>query len=190
MDCSQQGPWCAPNVRARILHREFPSIAGPERSEVAYRTSEGVMVSESSVVRELNDFFSQCAFLKQWTENGTVESKAGSKTQHVQPFDLYLVSIEPIVVLGIERQNPKASGLDRPDLVPYVWLFSPYLASPIEVKTSLAYHKGAKIVWFAPNVDHELHRVDLQNGAASFTVSGKTHFKLAPQGARLAATRI
>jgi hypothetical protein len=184
-DTGERGPWCAPNVRSRVFYRDLPSVAGPQHGEVAYEDTSGVKRSEHSFRHELNDYFIQCAFIKKWPEGGTV----GSTRQHHAPFDLCLVSMEPTVIVGVERRDPGVSSLDRPDITKYVWLGTPHLVNPIEVRTTLPYHKGARVVWFSPAEDHELHRLDLEPGKASFAIGKIVQISVAVDGARLVTSR-
>jgi hypothetical protein len=97
--------------------------------------------------------------------------------------------MDPTVIVGVERRNPKVSALNSSATKKYVFVGSTHLLGFIEVRTTLPYFKGAKVVWFSPEEDHELHRVDLGAGTASFTVGKVTQITVAIEGPLLATSR-
>jgi hypothetical protein len=184
-DTGEHGPWCAPNKRARVFYRTVASVAGPQQGEVSYENNSGVKKSKLSFGHELDEYFGQCAFINQWPQHGTVNSVS----QHEPPFDLCLVAMDPTVIVGVERRNPKVSALDSPAKKAYVFVGSTHLLGFVEARTTLPYYKGAEVVWFSPEEDHELHRLDLGAGTASFTVGKVARITVAIEGPLLATSR-
>jgi hypothetical protein len=184
-DTGVQGPWCAPDSRGRVFYRSWPTVNGPRQGEVAYADASGSKKSQRSFSQELNDYFRRAKFIKEWREGGTV----GSVRQHFSPFDLCLVSMDPTVIIGVQRKDPNVSSLDSPATKKYVFVRSPYLDHFIEVRTTLPYHSGAKVVWFSPAVDDDLHDLDLKEGKGSFTIDQQTQISVAADGAQLTTSR-
>jgi hypothetical protein len=184
-DTGQQGPWCAPNAQARVFCSELVSVAGPQQDQRAYESKSGVKHSEVSFLHELDEYFSKCTFISQWPARGTINSVR----QHKSPFDLCFVSMEPTVIVGVERQDPKVSALDSPARKKCLFLSSTHLTDFIQVRTTLPYHVGAGVVWFSPAEDHDLHRIDLGTGTATFTIGEVGQITVAVEGGLLITSR-
>ena len=167
----------------RGFFRVLPSIDRTV-TEVAYESSSGAKQSEGSFWRELDDYFSQCAFIENWPRRGSVNGVP----QHESPFDLCLVSMEPTVIVGIDRQGSKVTAR-HPGLPGFRFVGAKHLLGFIEVRTTLPYHDHANVVWFSPAVDHELHRLDLGGGKASFAVGKSTQLTVAVEGSGLVTSR-
>jgi len=164
---------------------DFLGAPNPQ-GEVAYASKTGGKKVELSFWQELDKYFGRCTFINQWPEsNGAVDGVR----QHLSPFDLCLVSMNPTVIVGVERQDPKASSLDSPATKKYVFLGSTFLVDFIEARTTLPYHPGAKVVWFSPDVDYDLHQFDLGAGTASFTIRKKEQITVTVDGSQLATSR-
>jgi hypothetical protein len=164
-DSDLQGPWCAPNTRARIYYRNLPGFEKP-LTEVAYADKSGRKIDLHSFRHELDEYFEKCAFIRQWPKAGTVNGV----TQHQPPFDLWLVSMDPTVIVGVEKPDPKKSTLGPTDPVAYRRVSSIALLSHIIAWTTLPYHRGAEVVWFSPSKDYDLHPIDLKSESARFAI--------------------
>ncbi len=186
-DTGEEGPWCAPNTRARVFYRTVDFLGAPNpQEEVAYACKSGGKKVNVSSWRELDSYFGKCTFIKQWPEsNGTVNGVR----QHLSPFDLCLVAMNPTVIVGAARQDTRVSSLDSPATKKYVFIGSTFLDGFIEVRTILPYHPGAKVVWFSPAVDYDLHQIDLGAGTASFTISKNEQITVTVEGAQLSTLR-
>ena len=194
-----QGPWCAAGRRARVFSKTFSSINGPRETIWAYESKRGFKQDSGGFVRELNEYFSKCTFIKQWHKWGTIGGPNGTSTPNYEsPFDLYLVSMNPTVVVGVDKKarvvgvgkkarsdNPTDS-LSTPK-VGFVW--SRYVCGPIAVATVLQYRPRAKVVWLSPAVDYDLHQVDLTSGTASFPIGDNEQITVAVEGEKLATSR-
>ncbi len=160
-DTGEEGPWCAVGERARTFSRTVDRFMAPNpQEEVAYESKSGVRRNRLEIYHELDEYCSKCTFINQWPKHGSV----GSVANHESPFDLYLVSMNPTVVVGVENKARKAT--DSPYIKGGI-VGSQYLLAPIAVRTTLLYPPDAKVVWFSPAVDHDLHQIDLTTGTAS-----------------------
>lgn len=139
----------------------------------------------------MDKYFSTCTFIKQWTEsNGTTSDlKYGPVKQHISPFDLCLVSMNPTVIVGVEKKDPKASSLNSPYTKKYLFIGTTFLDDPIEVRTILPYHPSAEVVWFAPDFGDKLHQIDLGTGTASFAINKKEQITVTVEGSELKTIR-
>lgn len=183
-DTGKQGPWCAPNSRARVLYRTVDALGAPNpQSETAFENEAGVKKTRLSFWRELDEYLDRCAFIDEWPADGTVDSV----TQHKSPYDFYLVSMDPTIVIGVERENSESTTLIDPAM-PFVG--STHLSGHIEVRTTLPYHAGATVVWFSPAESHQLHKLDVGDGTASFTIPGQARISVAVEkGTELVTSR-
>jgi hypothetical protein len=165
-DPGLQGPWCAPNTRARIYYRNLPGIDRRD-SKIAYADKSGRKIDTLSFLHELDEYFGKCTFIRQWPKAGTINGV----TAHQPPFDLWLVSMDPTVIVGVQKPDPKKSALGPTDPVAYRQVHSTALPSPIVAWTTLPYHRGAEVVWFSPSTDYDLHPIDLKSGSVRFAIS-------------------
>jgi hypothetical protein len=185
-DTGEKGPWCASETRARVFYRTVDYFMAPNpQGEVAYEDKSGTKRNSVAFWQELDKYFSRCTFINQWSEHGTVDSVGN----HNSPFDLYLVSMNPTVVVGVEKKDHNVSSMDSPYIKKYVFVGSTYLLDPVEVITTLPYHSGAKVVWFSPAVDYDLHQIDLGTGAASFLIDKKEQINVVLDEAQLTTLR-
>jgi hypothetical protein len=152
---------------------------------VAYANASGSKKSQRSFSQELNDYFRRAKFIKEWPEGGTV----GTVRQHFSPLDLCLVSMDPTAIIGVQRKDPNVSSLHSPATKKYVFIGSPYLDHFIEVRTTLPYHSGARVVWFSPAVDDDLHDLDLRGGEGSFAIGKQARISVAVDGEQLTTSR-
>ena len=184
-DTGAQGPWCAPATRSKVFSRSWATFNGPRDGEVGYSNASGVKKSGISLSRELDDYFSRCSFINQWPAGGTV----GLVRQHDSPFDLCLVSIDPTVIVGVERQDLKVRSFHSPARKGHVFTSSAHLLGFIEVRTTLPYHSGARVIWFSPGVDYDLHQLDPGAGTGTFAVGEQAQFSIVVDGEQLTTLR-
>ena len=185
-DTGRPGPWCAPGVRAHIFYRTVDSFGAPNpQGRMALAGKSGAKESEFSFLHELDAYFGRCTFINQWPAHGTTDSYP----THQSPFDLCMVSMNPTVIMGIERQNPNVSSLGSADTWGPAFIGSSYLLEPIVIRTELPYHSGAKVVWFSPAVDYDLHQLDLASGTASFAIGKGEQIVVVVDGAQLTTSR-
>jgi hypothetical protein len=194
-----QGPWCAAGRRARVFSKTFSSFNGPRQTIWAYESKSGFKHDSGEFARELNEYFSKCTFINQWHKRGTIGSTNGTSTPNYEsPFDLYLVSMNPTVVVGVDKRAriaavDKKARSDNPTdslstpKVGFVW--STYVCGPIDVATVLQYHPGAKVVWLSPAVDNDLHQVDVTSGTASFPIGNNEQITLSVDDTKLVTAR-
>lgn len=185
-DTGQRGPWCAPDTQAHVVYRTVDSIGVPNpQGEMALVGKSGAKQREVSFWHELDGYFAKCTFINQWPIHGTVNSIPS----HELPFDLCLVSINPTVVVGAERQDPKVSAFWPLDKAGCSFIGSTFLIDEIAVRPSVPFHRGAKVIWFSPAVDHDLHQLDLTSGTASFAIGNGEEIVIAVDGPQLKTAR-
>jgi hypothetical protein len=191
-DTGEEGPWCAAGRRARVLSRNVNPVGAPNpHSQLAFEDSLGMKKDGLSFWHELDEYFSRCAFIQPWPARGTIGSPSGdSVTQHESPFDFYLVSMDPTVIVGVDRQPPKPIPPEFPKRKWDVFVGSKYLVGFIAVRTKIPYRPGFQVVWFSPAADHQLHKLDLKSGTASFMVGQKARITAGVEGdAQLVTSR-
>ena len=182
----QSGPWCAPRAQAHVFYRTINSFGMPNpQGEMAFVGKSGFKQNSIEFWHELDKYFGKCTFLNQWPAHGTTDS---IPTREI-PFDLYLVSMNPTVIVGVERQNPELSALGSVDKWGCPIIGSTYLINYIAVRTNLPYRSGAKIIWFSPAIDLELHQLDLTLGSTSITIDKNEHITVASDGTQLTTLR-
>jgi hypothetical protein len=185
-DTGQAGQWCAPGVQARVFCRTVDSLGAPNpQGQMALAGKSGVKTRADSFYHELDAYFGECTFINQWPTHGTTDSIPS----HEVPFDMCLVSMDPTVIVGAERQDPKVSSFWPMNKSPYPFIGSSSLVDEIAVRTTVPYHLGAKVFWFSPAVDHDLHQIDLTSGAASFTITKREQIAVIVDGAQLKTSR-
>ena len=185
-DTGQSGSWCAPGVRGYVFYRTVDSFGAPNpQGRMALVGRSGVKESEFSFHHELDDYFGRCSFIKRWPSHGTTDSYP----THQSPFDLCMVSMNPTVIMGVERQNPDVSSLGPVTSWRCAFVGSSYLLDEIAIRTELPYHPGAKMVWFSPAVDFDLHQIDLTSGAACFTIGKNEQIGVVIDGAQVMTSR-
>ena len=185
-DTGQPGPWCAPNTRGHIFYRTVNSLGmSNPQGEMALAGKSGVKKSEFSFYHELDAYFGKGTLINQWPAHGTIDSHP----THQSPFDLCMVSMNPTVIMGVERQNPEVSSLGPVPTWGCAFVGSSFLLDPIAIRTELPYHPGAKVVWFSPVIGYDLHQIDLTSGTASFTIDKNEQIAVVVDGARLTTSR-
>ena len=185
-DSGRQGPWYAPGMQAHVFYRTVDSMAMPNpQGEMALAGQSGVKTKGVSFLHELDEYFGKCKFIDQWPTHGTVNSIP----QHEVPFDLCLISMNPTVIVGAERQNPKASSFWPLNKSGFAFINSTFLIDPIAVRTTIPYHLGAKVIWFSPVVDHNLHQLDLTSGTASLAIGKNELVVVEVDGTQLVTSR-
>ena len=190
-DTGKPGPWCAPNTQARVLYRtvDAPWLPNPQ-SEMAFVGKSGGKKSDISFWNELDDYFLHCPFIEQWPAHGRVGTRDGhSIPEHELPFDLCLVSMNPTVIIGSERQDPKVSSFWPLDKSSCAFIGSTFLLDKIAVRTTVPYHAGAKVIWFSPSADQVLHELALTSGTASFVVCTNVEISVVVDGTELKSLR-
>jgi len=155
------------------------------QGQVAFVGKSGIKKMGVSFWHELDQYFGRCKFIDQWPTHGTVNSIPS----HEVPFDLCLVSMTPTVIVGVERQDPKVSSFWPLDKSRERFVGSTFLIDPIAVRTTIPYYPGARIIWFSPAVDYNLHEIDLKPGTASFMISKGEQIFLSVDGAQLKTVR-
>lgn len=169
-DTGEVGPWCATGRQARVLSRTVNPIGAPNpQTQLAFEDGLGRKQEEGSLWRKLDEYFSQCTFIQEWPTRGTINSVA----QHEAPFDFYMISINPIVIMGVDRQPLQSVPPKLSRRKCEVFVGSKHLVGFIAVRTKIPYRPGLHVVWFSPDADHELHELDLKDGIAGFTVGEK-----------------
>jgi hypothetical protein len=185
-ETGQAGPWCAPGEQAHVFYRTVDSFGAPNPlGQMALAGRSGVKTSEFAFYHELDTYFGRCTFINQWSTHGTVDSIPS----HEVPFDMCLVSIDPTVIVGAQRQDPKVSSFWPMNKSPYPFIGSSFLVDEIAVRTTVPYHSGAKVFWFSPAVGYDLHQIDLTSGAASFTINKHDQIAVIVDGAQLTTSR-
>ena len=185
-DSGRPGPWYAPGMQAHVFYRTVNSFGMPNpQGEMAFAGKSGVMTRDVSFWHELDEYFSKCRFIDQWPTHGTVNSISS----HEPPFDLCLVSMNPTVIVGAERQNPKMSSFWALDKSEFAFIGSSFLIDPIAVRTTIPYHPGAKVIWFSPAVDYDLHQLDLSSATASFAIGKNEQIVVVVDGPQLTTSR-
>ena len=179
-DSSKAGPWCAPGRQAHVFYRSVNSFGAPKpQDEMALEGKSGVKTRDVSFWHELDRYFGKCRFIDQWPTHGTVNSIPS----HQIPFDLCLVSMNPTVIVGAERQDPKVSSFWPLDKSKFAFIGSTFLIDPIAVRTTIPWYQGAKVIWFSPAVDYDLHQLDLTSGTASFAIGKSEQIGVVVDGA-------
>jgi hypothetical protein len=185
-DVGEQGPWCAPSTRARVFCRTVNQfMASNEQGQAAYASSSGIKRSSVSFGQELDSFFVKSTFIDQWPDSNFF---VNSIRQHLSPYDLCLVSMSPTVIVGVEKDR-KESSLNSTYAKKHHFIGSTFLVDSIEVRTTLPYHFGARVVWFSPASGYDLHQLDLETGTASFAISEKEQIKVTVEGTELMTLR-
>jgi hypothetical protein len=185
-ETGQPGPWCAPSMQAHVFYRTVDSFGAPNpQGRMALAGKSGVMTSEFSFHHQLDAYFGMCRFIDQWPTHGTVDSIPS----HELPFDLCLVSMNPTVIVGAERQNPKVSSFWPLDKSEFTSIGSTFLIDPIAVRPTIPFHPGAKVIWFSPAVDNDLHQLDLTSGTASFAIGKNEQIVVVVVGSQLTTSR-
>jgi hypothetical protein len=170
---------------------DFIGLPSPQ-VEAAFVGRWGGKKNYLSVWRELDRYFWSCPFIRQWPTRGLIGTTDGyTIAQHDLSFDLCLVSINPTVVIGSEREDPKVSSFWPLTRTSYSYSFvrSTFLFEPIAVLTTVPYHQGAKVFWFSPAVDYDLHQIDLTSGAASFKIGKREQIAVIVDGVELKTSR-
>lgn len=163
----QLGPWMGPGRRGFEVERSLFTVDLP-RYENGYAGKWGIwgrVVGGDSVMRKLDRYFHNCKFIKQWPEDGIY----ASTQSYDSPYRLYLVSLHPMIIVGVKRTKPSAPWRDdiiRNCVVAY------HIGGPIRVRTTFPYRLGSSVVWFSPRSDYILHRLSLKTGAAYFPIAG------------------
>jgi hypothetical protein len=133
-DVGKPGPWCAPDTRARVFYRTVNSFGMPNaQDEMALVGKSGEKRISVSFWRELDEYLSKCSFINKWPSFGTVNSIPS----HHTPFDLCLVSMNPTVIVGVEKQDPKVSAFWPLSTSGYAFIGSTHLMDPIAVGTTI-----------------------------------------------------
>ena len=185
-DTGQQGPWCAPGMRGHVFYRTVDSFGAPNpQDRMALTGKSGAKTSEFSFHHELDAYFGRCTFVNGWPAHETVDSIPS----HELPFDLCLVSMNPTVIVGAERQNTKVSSFWPLDKSGFAFIGSSFLIDPIAVRTTIPYHPGAKVIWFSPAVDYDLHQLDLTSGTGSFAIGRSEQIVVLVDRAQLTTSR-
>jgi len=185
-DKGQLGSWCASDTQARVYYRTVNSIGmSNPQDEIALAGKSGAKHSTFSFHADLDNYFGRCTFISQWPKHGTTDTFS----TYEPPFDFYLVSINPIVVVGVERQNPQMSALGRMDTWDCESIWSSYLLNPIAIRTKAPYYRSANVVWFSPAVDGDLHHLDMTSSAASFKITKDDQITVVVDGAQLTTSR-
>ena len=185
-DSGRPGPWYAPGMQAHVFYRTVNSFGMPNpQGEMALAGKSGVKTRDVSFWHELDEYFGKCRFIDQWPTHGTVDSIPS----HELPFDLCLVSMNPTVIVGAERQNPKVSSFWPLDKSEFAFIGSTFLIDPIAVRTTIPYHSGAKVIWFSPAIGYDLHQLDLASGTASFAIGKSEQIVVVVDGAQLTTSR-
>ena len=132
----QQGPWCAPGRRAVLYTRMHDAYMLPgAQVQEAWSTGTSRKRFTSFVEEELNRWFGPSPLVASWPATG---GHIGEITQRKAPFDLYLVAIDPIVLVGVP-------GTGRPPAGERTAVFSPYLHDLIPVATELHVGKAPSV---------------------------------------------
>jgi hypothetical protein len=185
-DTGQPGPWCAQGAQAHMFYRTVDSFGAPNaQGQMALAGKSGGKNSQVSFYHELDKYFAKCTFINQWPTHGFVNSIPS----HQSPFDLCMVSMNPTVIMGVERKNPEVSSLGPVSTWGCAFIGSTFLRDPIAIRTSLPYHVGAKVIWFSPALDYDLHQLDLTSGVASFPISRSEQIAVTVDGAELKTSR-
>jgi len=185
-DTGRPGPWCEPGVRAHIFCRTVNSPGMPNpQSEMALAAESEAKETAFSFSHELDLYFGKCVFIKRWPARGTT----GAYPTYDPPFDLCMVSMNPMVIMGIERQNPKVSSFGPANTWGPAFISSSYLLEPIAIRTNLPYHSGAKVICFSPAIDNDLHEINLASGTASFAIGNGEQINVFVEGAQLMTSR-
>lgn len=185
-DTGSPGPWCAPDTRAHVFHRTVDAIGwSAPHGEMAFAGKSGFKKNGESLREDLDKYFCKCTFINEWP----IVGESDSFQCHKSPFDLCLVSINPIVVVGVEKQDPNASALSPLIRSGCATVMPESLVGEIPISISIPYYPNAKIVWFSPAVDRELHSLDVASGTNSFKIRRNEQMIVTVEGGQLTTSR-
>jgi len=132
-------PWCAPGQRAVIYDRTYDAymMSGPH-TQIAFSTGGIWKTRRHKLSSQLDRYFSSSPIVDAWPRSG---DHVGQRALVRSPYDLYLVSIDPIVIIGVK-------GDDLP-VVPYsahTSISARPLLGRVDVGTDLPLHSVSEII--------------------------------------------
>jgi hypothetical protein len=110
----------------------------------------------------------------------------GDVKEHVSPFALYLISINPTIILGVEKDDKQIPSTQQ-GKEPFI--SSTFLDDLIMIRINPPYKAGAKVIWFAPSMDNKLHQIDLAAGTANFAINKREQITITVEGSELKTMR-
>jgi len=166
VDC----PWRAPGIKAKAYTRPVQAVFMSDHvgNETAYGDDgfRSYKIEQEELTKELDKYFRNCEFIKKWSPTG---SRIDNIIVRNSPYDLYLVSITPTIIVGVSKNTLSQQDNFYFQRIP---LRTYHLSDEIIVTTSIPYRTTSEIIWLFPKRDNELHCLDLANGTAFITING------------------
>ncbi len=171
------GPWCAANKRATVQSRRYKpgwlEVANPSRTYLRYGWRRRIWVVD--LQREFSrDYFTRTDFWQAWPA-GRVTYSIPDPNQpsgrrdipgRDSPFRFYLVSIFPIVLIGVPDSGDLFSEPEKGYLDPLALNFYGLRFSErVWIRTQFPTSHDAQLVYFAPKLSMELETLDLVSGS-------------------------
>jgi hypothetical protein len=177
---SISGPWCAPEERSVVYTRTHDAYMLPgAQQQTAFSTRSSRNIGRSSIGEQIDELLAPSEILASWPGSG---SHYGNIEQRKPPFDLYLVAIDPIVLIGV-------SGTTRPVFNGQA-VFSACLRDVVRVSTELPLPTGDSIMFFRSD-QNRLKATSLQITTVPLSVSldRNDYIRLTRSGDRLLIAR-
>ena len=171
------GPWCGPNKRASVLTRQKDpkGLLGGPVTKHALRDAGGNIYPCDSLFHSADKFLEREGYLNQWH---SFEWYVNEFQLHLAPYKIYLVSIEPIVVVLISHDYGNLKDKVAEDIVgkrPTHNVQSQYLINHIKFGTQIPFSSSA--VWFSPSMNQSLTKLSIENGVGTIELpSGRLIF--------------
>jgi len=171
-DSSLTGPWFAPDKKATVHTRMQNGYMWPcAKQQTAIATKWGWKTPVSSIGRQIDDLLTDSQVLASWPASG---SYIGKYQQRHPPYRLYLVAVDPIVLIGISDDNHPI----RDSLV----VFSNYLHE-IPVATRLPVQTFTPLmVLYQQNKKFTLQEIPLSELPTVVVLSGRDSILLTQNG--------
>lgn len=195
---STVGPWCAAEKRADAYTRfaePFPIAYGCAR-EIAYATRNGTKVSYSSIAATIDELLAAWDVRASWPESGAkVYTSDGiivlrKPPLRKPPFGLYLVAIDPVIVIGVHSpaQQP---GMPRPDeYFPEKFFFPKGLQASVFMTTEILIDgQGSLVLLRSDRQGQEPETLSLSDLPVSIQLAKEDYIHITKVDLRLYITR-
>jgi len=158
---------------------------GVPTGQVAFTDRSGHKKNTAAFQDELNTYFVDCKFTKGWPEFGV----AGNYRPLIAPFRFHFVSMDPVVIVGVAKEDPTDTNPDYLYTGQHTFIGTNYINDAFQAGTTFPYRPGAKVVWFSPAVDHDLHDIDLASRTARIALAGSEFLTISVDGSQLVTSR-
>ncbi len=161
---STETPWCAANVQAEVYTRRVSYFMAPKfNTQVAWvnpKSFWGLKTQRHTIEKEISDFFYENQkIIESWPKDNSLQSSRQYNMSPPRrcPFLLFLVSIDPTVVIGLDvKTRTQLTG--HSDSFDYI--FPSFISYP-SIKVSQKLPLASKGWWINPASSRKLEPIDL-----------------------------